>query len=86
MSAFNKELEAYLKTPIRKRTKEQRIDAYVSFYDQLIDWWEAFEKRNPDTPIMRSEFIEINVPNVIAAMRKTRNEFLLGYGWDVLEM
>lgn len=73
---FGPELDEYLSTPAKNRTPEQRSEAYIRSYADLVDWWKAFQKRNPDTPIMRSENAVINVPDTIAQLIEKRDSFI----------
>jgi hypothetical protein len=67
------ELERYLNLPFKERTVEASNKAYKAHTELLIQWWNAFVKRNPDTPIMRSDTIEINVPSIIANLIAKRD-------------
>ena len=83
---LNEKLEEYLATPMKQRTKLQRSIAYIDSYDQLIDWWQAFQTRNHETPIMRGERIVINIPEYIQSLIEKRNNLLLTSEEYELEM
>jgi hypothetical protein len=71
------ELTDYLATPHRLRTKSQRSIAYIESYDMLINWWQNCLDRNRETPILKGENREINIPHYLAELEEKRNSFLL---------
>lgn len=69
------EMEEFLNTPIKKRTKKQRSIAYRASYAMLIAWWKDCLTRNYATPILSSGSKQCNIPNIISELEQKRDSF-----------